>query len=153
MKTTYPCLVFDGNTEKVFEYYKAVFGGSFGAVMRYGEMGETTDMPEAERRRIAHISLPIGDSLLIGSDTIPSYAKNALVAGNNFYITIEPESGEESDRIFDMLCAGGDVEMPLMRTEWAEKFGQCSDRFGVQWMVNYSGDVEWTAPEQAEAGV
>jgi PhnB protein len=33
--------------------------------------------------------------------------------------------------------------MPLQRTDWAEKYGRCKDRFGVEWMVSYTGSVQF----------
>jgi len=33
--------------------------------------------------------------------------------------------------------------MPLQATAWAEKYGSCADRFGVQWMVSYAGSVQF----------
>lgn len=150
MKTVYPCLNFDGNAREAFDYYRTVFGGSFQAVMYFREMEGISQLPDDERDRIAHISLPIGNSVLIAADSLPSYMDKPLVVGNNFYVTVEPESGEEADRIFAMLSDGGAVEMPLGRTEWAEKFGVCADKFGIQWMINYDGDVSWEAPHRAE---
>lgn len=38
---------------------------------------------------------------------------------------------------------GGKVEMDLVPVPWAEKFGSFTDRFGVQWMVSYTGDVQF----------
>ncbi len=70
--------------------------------------------------------------------------RSALTVGNNFHIALEPESGAEAERLFDRLSAGGRVMMPLQRTEWAEKFGMCADRFGVQWMVSYAGSVQFS---------
>lgn len=35
--------------------------------------------------------------------------------------------------------------MPLQKTDWAEKYGVCADKFGVQWMVNYTGNVQFAA--------
>jgi len=63
--------------------------------------------------------------------------------GNNVYITLEPESGAEAERLFSALSAGGRVEMPLQATAWAEKYGSCADRLGVQWMVSYAGSVQF----------
>jgi PhnB protein len=60
---------------------------------------------------------------------------------------VEAESAEEADRVFDALAEGGSVEMPLQRTEWAEKYGMCADRFGVQWMMDYTGSVEFKPPQ------
>lgn len=66
-----------------------------------------------------------------------------LTAGNTFYITLEPESAKEAETVFGALSAGGRVGMPLQKTEWAEKHGNCTDKFGVQWMVDYTGNVQF----------
>ena len=29
------------------------------------------------------------------------------------------------------------------RPRWAENYGMCTDRFGVQWMVSYTGSVQF----------
>jgi PhnB protein len=39
---------------------------------------------------------------------------------------------------FDQLSAGGSVTMPLEKAPWGDTFGMCTDRFGVQWLVNVS---------------
>ena len=31
--------------------------------------------------------------------------------------------------------------MPVQKTEWAEADGSSEDKFGVQWMLNYTGSV------------
>lgn len=51
------------------------------------------------------------------------------------------ESAADAERIFEGLSSGGTVEMPLTPTAWAEKYGSCRDRYGVQWMVSYTGSV------------
>ena len=33
--------------------------------------------------------------------------------------------------------------MPLQRTEWAEKYGSCTDKYGIKWMIGYTGDVQF----------
>src|SRR3546814_15545877 len=56
-------------------------------------------------------------------------------------VAVETDGADEADRVFTGLVDGGSVEMPLQKVEWAEKFGICADRFGVQWMVSHTGDV------------
>lgn len=139
MKATYPYLIFDGNAEEAFTYYRSVFGGEFSDIVRFRDMQGCEEMPEEARDRIAHVSLPIGkDDILMASDT-PDSVENAVTSGTNYFINIEPESAEEADRLFDALSADGRITMPLQATEWAEKHGMCADRFGIQWMVNYTG--------------
>jgi PhnB protein len=79
--------------------------------------------------------------MLMGSD-VPSN-QPAPVAGSNFYIMLDADSAEETERVFHALSEGGKVEMPLAKTEWAEKYGMCRDKFGIAWMLNFTGDVNW----------
>jgi PhnB protein len=144
MEAANPYLYFDGNTEEAFTFYKSVFGGEFDAVIRYGSFGDNAmGVAEDELNRIAHIALPLGrHNLLMGTD-VTSSMPGKLTVGNNFTIAVSPESGAEADALFAALSAGGEVEMPLQETEWAEKHGHCTDRFGIQWMVSYAGSVEF----------
>lgn len=139
MATINPYLNFDGNTEEAFNFYKSVFGGEFmGGINRFKDMPEGDKLPENERERIMHIALPIGTgNVLMGSDMVPSMG-HSLSVGNNYHITIQPDSKEEADRLFEGLSAGGKVTMPLEDTFWGAYFGMFTDKFGIQWMVNYS---------------
>jgi PhnB protein len=56
-------------------------------------------------------------------------------------LTVEPDTAAEAKTLFSALSAGGSTEMPLQATQWAELYGICADKFGVQWMVNYTGAV------------
>jgi PhnB protein len=52
-----------------------------------------------------------------------------------FSLTISVTSDAEVKRLFDGLCEGGKVQMPLGKTFFASSFGMLKDRFGVGWMV------------------
>lgn len=144
MKTAHPYLNFSGNTEEVFNFYKSVFGVEFLSVVRFKDFGDNgMGVSEEDLNKIAHIALPLGNGVvLMGTDTVESMGK-PLTMGNNFYITIDPESSEEADRLFNGLSSDGQIEMPLQKTEWAEKYGSLIDKFGVQWMINYEGNVKF----------
>ena len=145
MRSTNPYLNFDGNTEEAFNYYRSVFGGQFEGVVRYKDFPDM-GAPPAERDKIAHIALPLGNgAILMGTDVLKSRGQN-LVAGNNFYIALEADTSEHADRVFAGLSAGGQAEMPLQRVEWAEKYGSCRDKFGINWMVSFTGSVRFTLP-------
>lgn len=146
MDAVNPYLIFDGNALEAFHFYKSVFGGDFEVVLRFRDMGGgPPGTPEKDLDRIAHIALPFGKgSMLMASDTLPAVGGHAI--GNNFYIALTPESGAEAEHLFSALSAGGKVEMALQQTAWAEKHGSCADRFGVQWMVSYAGNVEFSPP-------
>lgn len=150
MKTANPYLYFSGNTEEAFAFYGSVFGGEPIGMLRYRDFADNPmGVPDAELDRIAHIALPLGkDNVLMGTDTLESRGQS-LTFGNNFYLTLEAESGEEAERTFGALSEGGRVEMPLQRTDWAEQYGICTDRFGVQWMMSYTGDAQLSAGPSA----
>jgi len=132
-----PYLMFNGTCEEAFLFYKSVFGGEFPYIGKYkdapAEEGE--QLSEEALNRIMHVSLPIGNTILMGSDSHPRYGDVGF--GDNFSISINVESTDEADRIFNGLSAGGKVEMPMNKTFWGAYFGMFKDKFGVNWMVNF----------------
>lgn len=150
MKSANPYLNFEGNTEEAFAFYRSVFGGDFLGVIRFRDFhGQAMGIAEADLDKIAHIALPLGpNNTLMGTDVLPSMPTK-LQAGNNFYIMLQAESAAEAEQLFGALSAGGAVEMPLQQTEWAEQYGVCRDRFGIQWMIDYTGNVQFTGSPTA----
>ena len=47
-------------------------------------------------------------------------------------------SSRRCDELFAKLSAGGSVTMPLQEMFWGAYYGTWTDRFGVNWMVNYT---------------
>jgi PhnB protein len=135
-------LNFAGNTEEAFEFYKSVFGGEFSSVVRFKDMPmEGVSIPEEDQGKIMHIGLPIGDNLLMATDTLESLGQQ-LVQGNNAYVMASPDSREEADRIFTALSHGAEIEMPISDQVWGDYYGSLTDRFGVRWMINYGAQQE-----------
>lgn len=138
MATVNTYLTFNGNCEEAFNFYKSVFGGDFAYIGRFGEMpeGDGYSVPEADKNKIMHVGLPIGNTILMGSDTGGDWAAK-LIEGNNFSVSVNTESKEEADRIFNGLAAEGQITMPMENTFWGAYFGMLTDKFGIQWMVNF----------------
>lgn len=135
MKAVNPYLNFNGNTEEAFNFYKSVFGGEFVTVMRFGDTPGCESMPETEKNGIMHIALPLGSSLLMGTDVPKSMEQ--VKFGTNSSITIDAESREEADRYFNGLAEDGKVGMPMDDMFWGAYYGMLTDKFGVQWMINF----------------
>ena len=145
MATAHTYLNFQGNTEEAFEFYRSVFGGEFTNVVRFEDFGPTSNgqLAEADRNKIMHIGLKIGENdMLMGTDALESMG-HKVDFGNNSYVYVEADSAQDAERLFAGLSQGGKVEMELSQTEWAEKYGSFKDKFGVQWMVSYTGDVQF----------
>lgn len=133
-----PYLNFDGQAEEAFNFYKSVIGGEFTAIHRMTDMPGTNELPENERNRIMHISLPLGNqAILMASDILPSMG-HQLKVGNANYISLHPDSREEADRLFKGLSEGGTVEMPMEDQFWGDYFGSFVDKFGIHWMINFN---------------
>jgi|SRR6186997_573182 PhnB protein len=134
-----PYINFKGNCEEAFNFYKSVFGGEFPMVGRYKDMppSEGSHASSIDGEKIMHIALPISrETCLMGSDVGGEWAKH-IADGNNIQISINAESEAEASRIFNGLSEGGRVNMPLAKTFWGAFFGMFTDKFGINWMVNY----------------
>ncbi len=130
-------LTFDGNCREAFELYRTVFGGEFSVLQTFADGPPDMPVAEADKSRVMHVSLPVGSSVLMGSDRTAA-SEPPLVAGNNFSIAIEGRSREHCDEVFARLSEGGSVQMPLQETFWGAYYGLWTDRFGISWMVNYT---------------
>jgi PhnB protein len=152
MKVVNPYLNFNGNTEEVFNFYKSVFGGEFAMLMRFKDMpadAEKSDgegcadgpggIPEGEENGIMHIALPIGNSVIMGTD-VPSNMPQ-VTNGSSISLSLSADSKEEADRVFNALAEGGQVQMPMQDMFWGDYYGMLVDKFGIQWMMSYS--TQW----------
>lgn len=138
MPSLNPYLNFDGNTEEAFNFYKSVFGGEFLALQRFRDLPpEVSNVSDNEKDKIMHIALPIGKGNMLMATDARECMGQKLTVGNNFYITIQPDSRAEADKLFNGLSAGGQVEMPMQDMFWGAYYGAFSDKFGIQWMINY----------------
>lgn len=132
-------LNYDGNCEEAFNFYKSVFGGEFDNITRFNEMPPQEGMPPMSKEdgnKIMHVSLMISkETALMGSDTVGEWAPS-YKQGNNFSVSINTDTKEEAERLFNGLSQGGTVTMPLDKTFWSELFGMFTDKFGINWMVS-----------------
>lgn len=132
-----PYLNFNGNTEEAFNFYKSVFGGDFLMLQRFKNTPHGDAMSETDKEKIMHIALPIAEgTILMATDILESMGQQ-LNAGNNFSLAIAPDSMNEGARFFNALAEGGKVDMPYEKAFWGAWFGMLTDKFGIQWMVNF----------------
>lgn len=140
MAKTSTYLNFPRTTETAFNFYKSVFGGDFnGPIARFGDIPAHEGSPPIsaeDKNLVMHIALPIlGGHLLMGTDA-PESMGFKVNFGNNIYLSLEPDTRKETQRLFQALAAGGKIEMPLQDMFWGAYYGSCTDQFGVQWMFN-----------------
>lgn len=143
MTTVNVYLTFNGNCLEAFNFYKSVFGGEFPYVGRFKDMPADAGQPVSpeEGDKIMHISLPISqETMLMGSDTGGEWA-SSFAQGNNFSLSINADSKESADHLFNSLSAGGMVTMPMDKTFWGDYFGMLTDQFGINWMISFNENL------------
>lgn len=71
----------------------------------------------------------------MGTDVVDSMG-HRLVPGNYVIINLEPDSRDEADRLHAALGEGGGASMGMFEQFWGDYWGSCTDRFGINWMLN-----------------
>ncbi|TMI97752.1 MAG: hypothetical protein E6H08_01575 [Bacteroidetes bacterium] len=138
--TTY--LNFPGKTEEAFNFYKKIFKTEFSGkgIQRFGDIPPGTGHPPVSdniKNMILHVELPIvGGHVLMATDA-PVEMGFTLTHGNNMHICVEPETRKETKRLFDALSEGGTITMPLEDMFFGAYFGECTDKYGINWMFNF----------------
>jgi PhnB protein len=137
MATINPYINFNGNAEEAFNFYKSVFGGELGNIVRFKDL-ETPEFPVAEEDadKIMRIVLPIGENTLIAND-VPKSLGPVNENENRSKIAVTAESREEAEKIFAGLSEGGSVEMPMDESPWGTFFAMFRDKYGIEWTVEF----------------
>lgn len=130
-----PYLTFDGNCRQAFDLYRSVFGGEFTMNSTFRDDPGDTEIPSEELDRIMHVSLPIGSSVLMGSDVSTAHGP-APVAGTNVAISFSAKDREHANEVFAGLADGGEIQMPMDDMFWGDYFGMVQDKFGIFWQIS-----------------
>ncbi len=138
-------LNFNGNTEEAFNFYKSVFKTEFSGkgMQRFEDVSGNEGAPPMDdsfKKLIIHVELPITGGHTIMATDAPESMGFKLVTGNNMHINVEPESREETYRLFNELSAGGKVDMEMQDMFFGALFGSCTDKYGINWMFTYSSE-------------
>ena len=134
-------LNFNGNCREVVEFYAEVFGTDKPQIMTFGETPPNPDypLPEEAKDLVMHTRLNISGSNVMFSDVFPGMP---FIQGNNISLAIVSEDLEEINSVFAKLKEGGTVGMELQETFWSKRYGQITDKFGIEWQLSYdSGEM------------
>ena len=130
-----PYIGFQGEAREALEFYESVFGGEL-TLSTYGESGMSDD--PGYQDKIMHGQLDGGpDLLLMASDAPPGMPVDA---GTRISVSLSGDDEATLRGYWDgLVSGGGTVALPLERAPWGDSFGMCTDRFGINWMVNIAG--------------
>ena len=137
-------LHFNGNCEEAFKFYEKALGGKNIHKVTYGEAPAEAQSSPDFRNKIMHIRMEVNGRVLMGSD-VPA---DRYQPPQGFSLSLSTKDPAEADRVFNEISKNGNVIMPIQKTFWSPRFGMCTDRFGIPWMVN----TEQPASQQAAHG-
>jgi PhnB protein len=129
-----PYLSFKDNTREAMEFYRTVFGGKL-EVSTFKDY-HASQVP-SEDNLIMHSVLEAENGITFMASDTPN--RMEYRAGTNMSMSLSGDHEAELKAYFEKLSSGGMVTMPLEKAIWGDSFGMCTDKFGVQWLVNITG--------------
>ena len=126
-----PYISFDGAARSALTFYAEVFGGT-PTISTFGEGG----MPGEAADKVMHgmLETPAGFTLMC-ADAPPGMP---LSEGARIAVSVSGDDVEDLRAWWAALSEGGTVTVPLDKQPWGDEFGMCTDRYGIEWMVNIS---------------
>ena len=129
-----PYLNFRDNAREAMEFYRTVFGGKLQS-STFKEFHASQD--SSEDNLIMHSVLEADNGISFMASDTPN--RMEYRPGTNMSMSLSGDNDAELTGYFEKLSAGGTVTMPLEKAPWGDSFGMCTDKFGVQWLVNITG--------------
>lgn len=137
--TMSPYLNFDGTAKEAVYFYEKALGGTIVSLFTFGDMPADPNfpMPDEMKNRVMHAHLKVGEADLMFSDTFPGMDYQP---GDTVTIAIYPTEETRARDIFAALEDGGQVVVPLQKTDWSPLYGRVKDKFGVTFQLNLVGE-------------
>lgn len=129
-----PYISFKDNARAAMEFYKTVFGGKL-AINTFKEFNASEDPNEGDK--IMHAMLEAENGITFMAADTPNSMEYR--PGANISMSLSGDNEAELRGYWDKLVDGGEVTMPLEKAPWGDTFGMVTDKYGVSWMVNISG--------------
>ena len=126
-----PYISFKDNARAAMEFYKTIFVGKL-TMSTFKEYHASKD--PSEDNLIMHAELRADNGIVFMASDTP--ARMEYHPGNNISMSISGDDEAEIKGYFQKLSAGGTVTMPLEKAIWGDSFGMCTDKFGINWLVN-----------------
>ena len=129
-----PYISFKDNTREAMDFYKTVFGGKL-MMSTFKDYHASQDPSEDEK--IMHSVLEADNGIVFMASDTPD--RMEYKAGTNYSMSLSGDDEAELRGYFEKLSVGGTITMPLEQAPWGDMFGMLTDKFGVAWLVNITG--------------
>ena len=126
-----PTIHFQGTCDDALTFYREALGAELLFRFQVSDVVDPQHIKPGTGNRILRAGLRIGDSVIHVSDGHPAEGP----AYRGFSLTLAAAGEDEARRMALALSEGGNVQMPLRSTAWAEVFGMVVDKFGLHWTI------------------
>ena len=127
-------LNFYGRTEEAIQFYGRTIEAETLFMMRFRDCPDPSQLRPGLEEKIFHATFRIGSTEISASDC-GCERSTTEVTFAGFSLALRVETPEKAERFFTALSDGGQVQMPLQKTFFAERYGIIVDRFGISWKV------------------
>lgn len=124
-------LVFDGDCEEAFSFYRETLGGEIVFIFRKKEE-KGVDVPDVDKDKISHMILKTEFFELAGED---KNASQKMTKGNNNKLVLVFQDLDKCREVFDKFSANGWVTVPLEKTFFCDGLGEVTDKYGIPWLI------------------
>ncbi len=127
-------LNFYGRTEEAVTFYGRALDAEILFLMRFRDCPDPSLSISGREGKVFHATFRIGSTELMASDcSCEEPTAETPFAG--FSLTLRVETPEKAERFFAALSDGGQIQIPLHKIFFADRYGIVVDRFGISWKV------------------
>jgi PhnB protein len=125
--------MFNGQCEEALNFYAKAIGGEIKHLSRFE--GSPAETMSADKQKILHATFEAKEVRFMASDSGKDETEENN--GGMVHLTLDVDTAEELDKVFNALGQGGEIIMPLQDAFWGARFGMLTDKFGINWMFNH----------------
>ena len=133
-------LNFYGRTEEAVTFYGRAIEAETLFLVRFRDCPDPALSRLGMDEKIFHATFRIGSTVIMASDCgCERPPPETRFAG--FSLALRVETAEKAECFFAALTEGGQIQVPIQKTFFAERYGILVDRFGVLWKVMVESDA------------
>jgi PhnB protein len=127
-------LNFYGRTEEAVKFYGNSIEAETLFMMRFRDCPDPSQSRPGMEEKIFHATFRIGFTEIMASDCgCEKPPTETTFAG--FSLALRVQTPKKAERFFAALSDGGQIQMPLLKTFFATRYGIVIDRFGISWKI------------------
>jgi PhnB protein len=127
-------LNFYGRTEEAVTFYGRAIDAETLYLMRFRDCPDPSQSRSGLEEKIFHATFRVGSTEVMASDCGCEKPTGATPFAG-FSLALRVETPEKAERFFAALSDGGQIQIPLLKTFFAARYGIVIDRFGISWKI------------------